>query len=110
MTEMWTTATDWFWGLGDQYGVNPILFGSIYVGAIPLFTLSIAWLIKAKRERKSLLWPTLSAGFWFVSSYLYLFIAGTNIPWWVYATVIGLVAYAAIATFQKIRTKLDNSQ
>ena len=26
-------ATEWFWGLGNQYGVNPIVFGSIYVGA-----------------------------------------------------------------------------
>ena len=109
MTDFWIAATEWFWGLGDQYGVNPIVFGTIYVGAIPLFTLSIAWLIKAKQDRKSLFWPTISAGFWFISSYLYLFIAGTNIPWWVYAFALCLVAYIAIATFRKIRTRLDNT-
>ncbi|MEC7907576.1 MAG: hypothetical protein VYC82_10170 [Verrucomicrobiota bacterium] len=80
MTDIWMAATEWFWGLGDEYGVDPIVFGSIYVGGIPLFTLSIAWLIKAKREGKPLFWPTVSASFWFISSYLYLFVAGTNIP------------------------------
>jgi len=33
----------WFLGLSDSYGVNPFVFGAIYVGAIPFFTLSIGW-------------------------------------------------------------------
>jgi hypothetical protein len=37
----------WFMSLGDQYGVNPIIFGAIYVGAIPFFTLSLGWLVKS---------------------------------------------------------------
>ena len=28
---MWEAFTEWFLSLGDQYGVNPIIFGSIYV-------------------------------------------------------------------------------
>jgi len=36
----------WFFGLGERYGVNPLIFGSIYVGAIPFFSLSIAWLVR----------------------------------------------------------------
>ena len=109
MKDIWMIATEWFWGLGNQYGVNPIVFGSIYVGAIPLFTLSIAWLIKSKRDGKSLFWPTISSGFWFISSYLYLFIAGANMPWWVYGFVLSLVAYAAIATFRKVRARLEKT-
>ncbi len=40
------TIRIWFMSLGEQYGVDPIIFGVIYVGAIPFFTLSIGWLVK----------------------------------------------------------------
>lgn len=53
----------WFMSLGEQYGVNPIVFGSIYVGAVPFFTLSIAWLIKNYRKGVSIVLPVLSASF-----------------------------------------------
>ncbi len=32
---------DWMLTLGARYGVNPIIFGTIYIGAIPFFLLSI---------------------------------------------------------------------
>lgn len=109
MQEFWIDAKSWFFGLGEQYGVDPIIFGSIYVGTIPFFFLSVAWLLKAKKSGKPLALPAISTGFWFISSYLYLFIAGENIPWWVYVTVIGLVAYAAYSSFRSIQTKMGNS-
>lgn len=108
MRELLDRTIVWFFGLGEQYGVDPIVFGSIYVGAIPLFALSVAWLIKAKRNRKSLTWPTISAGFWFISSYLYLFIAGENIPWWIYGFVVILLGYAGFASYRKIQLKLKH--
>ena len=43
---MISDMTAWFFGLGERYGVNPLIFGSIYVGAIPFFSLSIAWLVR----------------------------------------------------------------
>ena len=48
---MWEAFTEWFFSLGDQYGVNPIIFGSIYVGAIPFFTLSVGWLVRNLRRK-----------------------------------------------------------
>ncbi len=106
MSNVWADAKTWFFGLGEQYGVDPIVFGSIYVGAIPLFFLSIAWLLKAKRSDKPLTLPALSAGFWFISSYLYLFIAGEHIPWRVYAAVLVLIAFGGISSYRGIREKL----
>ena len=35
---MWEPVKAWFFSLGPKYGVNPSIFGSIYVGAIPFFT------------------------------------------------------------------------
>ena len=89
--------------LGAQYGVNPIVFAAIYVGAIPFFTLSIGWLVRNVRRGKSATLPILSAGFFFVSAYLYLLIAGRNIPIWVYALIVTLLAYGAYSTVKKVK-------
>ena len=100
---MWETFTEWFLSLGDQYGVNPIIFGSIYVGAIPFFTVSVAWLVRNLRRRQSIVLPALSASFFFVSAYLYLLVAGRNIPVWVYGFIAVMIAYGVYSTVQKIR-------
>lgn len=103
MAEFFDLTKDWFFGLGDQYGVNPIIFGSIYVGAIPFFTLCIGWLVKNYRNGKSIVLPALSATFFFISAYLYLIIAGQNVPFWVYGVVIVLIIYGAYSTYKKVR-------
>ena len=102
---MWETFVEWFMSLGAEYGVNPILFGSIYVGAIPFFTLSVARLIRNLRRKKSIVLPALSAGFFFISAYLYLLVAGRNIPLWVYGFIAAMVLFGIYSTVKKIRTQ-----
>ena len=51
----WEAFKDWFLNLGKQYNVNPYVFGSIYVGAIPFFFLCLTWTIKNIRRHKSFL-------------------------------------------------------
>ncbi len=97
----------WFMNLGDQYGVNPIIFGSIYVGAIPFFTLSIAWLVRNYRKGISIVFPVLSAALFFISAYLYLMIAGQNVPWWVYGLVVLMLLYGAWSTFKNVRKQIN---
>ena len=96
----------WFLSLGEQYGVDPLVFGAIYVGAIPFFLLSIAWLVRRARAGRSTVVPTLLAGFFFVSAYLYLAIAGRNIPVWVWIFLAALVAYGAWSTIRDTRRKI----
>ena len=93
-------------GLGERYNVNPIIFGSIYVGAIPFFTASIAWLVRNLRRRRSIMAPVLSASFFFVSAYLYLVVVGRDIPLWVYFFVGGMVISGVFSTLKKIRGQL----
>lgn len=107
MAELFEATKDWFFGLGENYGVNPIIFGTIYVGAIPFFTLSIGWLIRNYRKKKSIIFPTLSAGFFFVSAYLYLIIAGRNVPVWVYLFIVVLVIGGGVSTYKKIQDKIE---
>jgi hypothetical protein len=100
---------DWFLGLGAQYGVNPYIFGAIYVGAIPFFLASVAWMIRRKRAGLSITLPVLGAGFCFVSAYLYLAIAGRNIPAWVWVFLAALIAFGAWSTIRDTRRKLRDA-
>lgn len=96
---------DWFAALGRRYNVNPVIFGSIYVGAIPFFTLCVAWIVGNLRKRKSIVVPVLSASFFFISAYLYLLIVGRNIPAWVYAVIVAMICFGLYSTIRKIRAK-----
>ena len=97
---------EWFMGLGEAYHVNPIIFGSIYVGAIPFFFLSLRWLVKSIKRKTSVVIPVLLTGFFFVSAYLYLIIAGRNIPLWVYFFIAAMVIYGVYSTIKKVRHKI----
>ena len=106
---MFESFKEWFLGLGAQYGVNPLVFGLIYVGAIPFFTASLVWLVRNQRAGKSVAAPALSASFFFVSAYLYLAIVGKNIPAWVYIFAAGMLAFGVYWAISKVRAKLDRT-
>ena len=103
---MLQAINEWILGLGAEYGVNPYIFAAIYVGAIPFFLASIAWLVKRARAHRSTVVPTLCAGFCFVSAYIYLAIAGENIPLWVWIFLGVLVVYGAWSTVRDTRRKI----
>jgi len=96
----------WFPGLGKRYNVNPLIFGSIYVGAIPFFSLSVTWLVRNLRRRRSPVAPLLSAAFFFVSAYLYLLVEGRNVPIWVYIFIAGMLAFGVWSTVRKVRSQV----
>jgi ABC-type Co2+ transport system permease subunit len=100
----------WFLSLGDQYGVNPIVFGAIYVGAIPFFTLSVGWIVNNYRKKKSVLLPMLSTGFFFISAYLYLIVVGKNVPFWVYGFIALLVITGGYSTIRKVKGKIEEKE
>ncbi len=102
----WETIQNWFFGLGENYGVNPLIFGVIYVGAIPFFSLSIGWLVQNYRKGKSIMLPALAALFFFISAYIYLIFAGKNVPFWVYGAVIAMILFGAYSTLKKIRKQI----
>jgi CHASE2 domain-containing sensor protein len=99
----WETFTEWFLSLGDKYNVNPYIFGGIYIGAIPLFFLCLSWTIRRAKKKKSFVVPALLTGLCFISAYLYLLIAGKNIPVWVYVFIGLMVAYSIYSTIKKIK-------
>jgi len=94
---------EWLLGLSESYNVNPYIFGGIYVGAIPFFTLSVAWIVRNKKRERPITLPVISTGFFLSSAYIYLMIAGENVPVWVYVLIIGLLGYGIFSTFKKIK-------
>jgi len=102
---MWDAFVDWFLSLGAEYGVDPIIFGSISVGAIPFFWLSVAWLVRNLRQEKPIVLPVIATSLCVLSAYIYLFIAGEGLPLWVYAMVVALIGYSAYSTWQTIQKK-----
>ncbi len=42
----WETFKEWFLSLGRNYGVNPYIFGGIYIGAIPFSSFVLVGLSK----------------------------------------------------------------
>jgi len=104
--EWWEAAKVWFLSLGEKYNVNPVVFGSIYVGAIPFFFASLAWLVRRIKARKSIILPVMLTAFFFTSAYLYLLIAGRNIPLWVYLFIAAVILYGIVSTVQQVRKKL----
>lgn len=101
---------NWFLSLGTEYGVNPLIFGAIYVGAIPFFSLSIGWLIQNYRKGKSVVLPALAAMFFFISAYIYLIFAGKNVPVWVYGAVVLLIIVGAYSTVKKVRKQISEKE
>lgn len=94
----WQTVYQWVVSLGDGYGVDPLLFGVIYIAAIPLFVLSLAWMVRRRQTKRSIFVPAVCTSFSFFSSYFYLFAVGENLPGWVYGFVALMIGYGVIAT------------
>ena len=88
-------AQAWVMGLGAQYGVNPVIFGVIYVGAIPFFLLFTGIAVKRLRGGKPAVLPIIAAALCFVSAYLYLAVVGRGIPLWVWGFLAVVVLYGA---------------
>jgi hypothetical protein len=104
--EWWHAFREWFLSLGTKYNVNPYIFGSIYVGAIPFFFLSLGRTIKNIQHKKPYALPLVLTGCCFISAYVYLLIAGKNIPAWVYVFIVLIIVYGIYSTVIKARKRL----
>ena len=108
MMDQLAAAQAWVMGLGAQYGVNPVIFGAIYVGAIPFFLFFSGLALKRLRASRSATMPVLAAGLCFISAYLYLAIVGRGIPIWVWGFLGVLIAYGAWNAIKGFRKKLGD--
>ncbi len=90
-----------------QYGVNPLVFLIIFFGASPVFYYSIFRMVRAlatKRVNEAALWSMV-----FLAStaapYLYVLVAGHNLPWWVYIIIGLILAQGVWSLVRRLRKK-----
>lgn len=107
MIEQGRAAIGWVLALGARYGVDPVVFAAIYIGAIPFFILFSGLAVRRLRARRSAALWIVAAGLCFISAYLYLAIAGHGIPIWVWALLAAIVAYGAGSAVRSARRKLE---
>ena len=101
------TIHEWFIGLGAEYGVNPYIFGGIYLGAVPFFFASVGWLVHNLKKKRSIMPPVFAACGCAISAYIYLMIAGENLPLWVYVVIAALILAGIYSTLKKVRSKMS---
>ena len=108
--------TDWAAGLMDQatglmdrardtYGVNPVVFLSVFLGSGPVFYYSLFRLLRslARRDgRGTGLW---SAVFLAATAapYLYVLLFGRNLPVWVYGILVLLIGQGVWSLARRLR-------
>lgn len=106
---MWDDLVAWLGSLGEDYGVDPLIYAVLYVGAAPFFFGSLAWLVRNIRRRDQLVIPALCTAFFFSLPTLYVFVAGRNLPGWVYGLLIALAIIGAIGVMRRIGSALRRS-
>jgi hypothetical protein len=92
--------------LGREHGVNPWVFGVLYLLHHPLFWGTIAWLAARVRQRRPVGGVIVLAVFFWFMPYLYIFFFGRALPWWVYVLVLLLIALGAPHALKEIRRRL----
>ncbi len=91
----------------EIYGVDPVVFLALLFGASPVFYFSIYRMVRAVAKRRLNEVTVWSMIFLLstVAPYLYVLVAGRNIPWWVYI-IIGLVVAQGIwSLVRRLRKK-----
>jgi hypothetical protein len=102
MTEYITLFKDWVIALGEKHEVDPLLLGTLYFASKVCFITFIGWVIKNLKSKKAIMMPLLLASVSFSMPYLYLIIAGRNIPVWVYMFIALMFAYGGYTIWKKI--------
>ncbi len=91
---------------GRNYGVNPVVFADIYIGAIPFFLFFTTAAVRRIRQGRAASLFIMAASLCFISAYLYLAINGHGIPVWVWCVLGGVVAYGGWSAVRNFRKKL----
>jgi len=95
---------EWVISLGEKHQVNPLVLGSLYFVSKVSFVTLLGFTIKNVRAKKPAGILILFAGISFSLPYMYLIIAGRNIPVWVYGFIAAMFIYGGYIIWKKVTT------
>jgi hypothetical protein len=90
----------------DTYGVDPVVFVTIYLLCAPVFYYSLFRTLRAlakKLANEIMLWSAILLCA-IVAPFLYVLIFGHNMPWWVYGIITLLVGQGILSLVMKLRS------
>ena len=91
---------------GDAHGVNPWVFGTLYLIHHPLFWGTMAWLaVCVRRKRPVAVLVILGVVFW-TMPYAYILLFGRGLPWWAYAVALVFLAVGGLHVVKEIQKRL----
>ncbi|BDI29925.1 hypothetical protein CCAX7_19760 [Capsulimonas corticalis] len=76
--------------LSVRYGVDPVVFGVLYIAHHPLFWGTMAWLAARVRQRRRVVLQIVLGVFFWVMPYAYILLFSRHLPVWVYP-IVGVV-------------------
>lgn len=103
MADFFMLIKDWIIALGEKHEVDPLLLGCLYLVSKVSFVFFIGWAIKNLKAKKAIMMPLLLASVSFSIPYLYLVIAGRNIPVWVYVFIVLVFMYGGYNIWKKLK-------
>ena len=95
----------WLAGIQRAYGVNPVIFGIIYLVCVIPFWVSIYRIVAGlkKRRRSQVTTFTLILGCTILAPFVYVAFFGRNLPLWFWAVAVAVVSYSAYSVLQRIK-------
>jgi len=103
MTKYFTEFKDYLWHQAGIHEVDPVVFSCLYLLSKVLVVVFIAWAIKNLRGKKPILLPLICAAIGYSLPYLYLIIAGKDIPLWIYLLISSVYIFSGWSISKKIR-------
>ncbi len=98
----------WLVGIQRDYGVNPVIFGIIYLICVLPFWISIYKIITGlkNRRRGQVMTFALILGCTILAPFVYVAFFGHNLPLWFWAVAAAVISYSVYSVLRRIkRTK-----
>lgn len=109
MSEWLDPLQDFFNSMSADHNVDPLIFGILYLGTIPLYLLCLAWTVRNLRTGKTAVLPLFGTITFFFLPAFYIALFGKNVAWYVYLILILVVIYGGFNLRKKMRNKLQNT-
>jgi len=112
MAGYFSQLEDYLTHQADLHHVDPLLFGCLYVLSKILMVIFLGWAVKNLRGKRPILLPLIFAILGYSLPYLYLIIAGKNIPLWIFLMIGVIYLFSGWSIRRKIlasRASLKNS-
>jgi hypothetical protein len=96
---------NWLASIQARYEVSPLVFAVIYLLTLPpgwYGTYRVVVAMRRRNRRSLRAWATLVAAM-VLAPYLYVLVAGRNLPSWFYPVLVCLVALTAWEVVSRIR-------